>query len=78
MLLVFNLSALGTAIAAAENRFAPRNFDKREAATYLVREPPDQSEPFLRLITLTADRNWIIIDAYERSFSFTNQQGVWI
>jgi len=76
-LVVIIISPVGTTISAEQNRIEPRNFDKRVAGTYLVREGLDQSEIFYRLITLTADGNWFSIDAQEQSFGFTNQQGVW-
>ncbi len=71
------ISPLGTTLSAEKNPTEPRNFNKRFAGTYLLREGLDQSEIFYRLITLTADGNWFGIDAQEQSFGFTNQQGVW-
>ena len=67
----------GTAAYADGNGLDPRKFDKRVAGAYLLREAPEESEIFFRLITLTADGNWFGIDAHEQSFGFSNQQGVW-
>ena len=50
---------------------------KKIAGAYLVREGDDPT--FLRLITLTADGNWLSTESHQQSveFGFSDQQGVW-
>ncbi len=56
----------------------PRQLGERIAGTYLIKFDTEDEDPTaLRIVTLTADRNWFSVDAHGHEFGFTTQQGVW-
>ena len=75
------LVAIIVSTASADSgRSESGNLGKHIAGTYLVREAAPNNDPsFLRLITLTADGNWLSTESHQQTveFGFSDQQGVW-
>ena len=71
---------VGTTAYADSDRSSSGNLGKKIAGAYLVREGvPIDNPPFLRLITLTADGNWLSTESHQQTveLGFSDQQGVW-
>ena len=49
-------------------------FGEKIAGTYLLNEEDDGGS---RIVTITADGNWLGIHSYQLDNKFSNQQGVW-
>ena len=69
-----------TTVYADSDRFRSGSFGKKITGAYLVREGVPKDNPtFFRLITLTADGNWLSTESHQQTveFGFSDQQGVW-
>ncbi len=56
----------------------PGKFEERIAGTYLIKFDREDEDPtFQRIVTLTADGNWLSVDLHQEEIRFMDQQGVY-
>ena len=77
LLALIMMFTVGTTAYADSDRSGSGNLGKKIAGAYLVKENDNPTS--LRLITLTADGNWLSTESRQQilEFGFSDQQGVW-